>query len=375
MLTQGERRRVAVIGAGIGGLSCARELARLGLEPVVFEASGRVGGRCSGRVTPVGTFDDGAQYVGGTGVLATGELPALGDRPRAAPWRVPALASDDDPEGRQREEVIGLVGLPSMQALADGLALGLDVRLHTPVRALRREGARWTVHGPRGLLAGRFDAAVLAIPAPLAVPLAAASPELSEALGRVRFAPRWVLLLGVDRALPLPAWREVRGSPIERVAAIHAKPGRDGVAGERWFVEADAHWSALHAGQSPDVVADLMLDNFAASAGRAVRPTFIDAVFWPHGSSSVAPTGPWESVGLWDAGRAIGACGDSVVASRLDLVSQSGVGMARSVAFGLAAQHGPVSRPTREGLPDQRQRSLRAPRPARVAGPMAEPTR
>ena len=38
---------VAVVGAGLAGLTCAAELARLGVQASVFEASGRVGGRCS----------------------------------------------------------------------------------------------------------------------------------------------------------------------------------------------------------------------------------------------------------------------------------------------------------------------------------------
>lgn len=38
---------VAVVGAGLAGLTCASELARLGIEASVFEAATRVGGRCS----------------------------------------------------------------------------------------------------------------------------------------------------------------------------------------------------------------------------------------------------------------------------------------------------------------------------------------
>ena len=36
---------VVVVGAGVAGLSCARELARLGLDVVLLEAAERVGGR------------------------------------------------------------------------------------------------------------------------------------------------------------------------------------------------------------------------------------------------------------------------------------------------------------------------------------------
>ena len=66
--------RVAVVGAGIGGLSCARELALRGYDPVVFEASDRVGGRCSSQATRVGWFDDGAQVINGTTRLAASVL-------------------------------------------------------------------------------------------------------------------------------------------------------------------------------------------------------------------------------------------------------------------------------------------------------------
>lgn len=38
---------VAIVGAGLAGLSCATELQRLGITSSVFEASQRVGGRCS----------------------------------------------------------------------------------------------------------------------------------------------------------------------------------------------------------------------------------------------------------------------------------------------------------------------------------------
>src|SRR5690606_16488131 len=41
------RTKVAVVGAGLAGLACANELARLGMQPSVFEADTRVGGRCA----------------------------------------------------------------------------------------------------------------------------------------------------------------------------------------------------------------------------------------------------------------------------------------------------------------------------------------
>ena len=38
--------RVAIVGAGLAGLTAANELSKAGLKPVVYEGSTRLGGRC-----------------------------------------------------------------------------------------------------------------------------------------------------------------------------------------------------------------------------------------------------------------------------------------------------------------------------------------
>ncbi|MFY2762813.1 flavin monoamine oxidase family protein [Arenimonas sp. MALMAid1274] len=57
--------QVAVIGAGLAGLSCASELARLKFRPSVFEASDRVGGRCASLrdVFPGQVVERGGEYI------------------------------------------------------------------------------------------------------------------------------------------------------------------------------------------------------------------------------------------------------------------------------------------------------------------------
>ena len=57
---------VAVVGAGMAGLSCAYELARKGVATQVFEASGRVGGRCHSLrgMFPGQVAERGAEFIG-----------------------------------------------------------------------------------------------------------------------------------------------------------------------------------------------------------------------------------------------------------------------------------------------------------------------
>ena len=339
--------RIAIVGAGVAGLSCARELLARGFEPVVFEASDRLGGRCGSRTTQIGWFDDGAQAICGATRLASYAAQLPDELTAIHPWTVPATPAEDEPKGKDRDtdvdeadttrtlKLMGAVGVPSMRALANAVARPLDVRLLTPIHQARRRGSRWILGDAKGEIDEDFQALVLAIPAPLALPLARESSELTAALRAVRYHSRWVLLLGSDRPVGLPGYREFQGSPIERVAAMHSKPGRPFNVPQRWFVEADERWSLQHEHDDAETVADLLLENFRAHAGRSVNPNFLCAHQWRHAFVDTPANLPGQLECLWDGAVRLGVCGDSAVPSQVDRVHRSGVALAQAMAEGL----------------------------------------
>ncbi len=344
--------RVAVVGGGIAGLTCARELRLRGCDPVVFEADARLGGRCSSRSTRVGLFDDGAQCINGATRLAVYAVQPPGELAALHPWTVAATPAEeernskawkpneDEADAERTLKLMGAVGVPSMVALADAVARPLQIHLNTPIVRAQRRGFRWALSSTAGAIDGHFQALVLAIPAPLAMPLVRESAELSAALRAVRFRSRWVLLLGSERPVPLPGYREFQGSPIERVAAMHSKPGRLAVGPQRWFVEADERWSLQHENEDAETVAELLLENFRALAGRSVTPNYLRAHQWRHAFVEAPANTPRQTECLWDDEVQLGVCGDSVVASQVDRVHSSGVDMARAVAEGLRGHTG-----------------------------------
>ena len=349
-------QRIAVIGAGIAGLTCARELRLRGHHPVVFEASDRLGGRCSSRSTRIGWFDDGAQAISGATRLASYAAQRPGELVAVHPWTVPATPAEDEPKGKDRDKdrdeadtsrtlkLTGVVGVPSMLALAHAIAQPLDVRLRTPICQAQRHGAGWVLHDATGEIDEDFQALVLAVPAPLALPLARESPRLALALRAVRYRSRWVLLLGSERPVGLPGYREFQGSPIERVAAMHSKPGRPSAVPQRWFVEADERWSLQHEHDDAETVAELLLDIFCAHADRSVTPNFLCAHKWRQAFVEAPAILPGQAECLWDGEARLGVCGDSAVASQVNLVHRSGVALARRMSEGLMSHrtHGVI---------------------------------
>ena len=316
--------RVAVIGAGISGLSCARELVLRGYQPVVFEASDQVGGRCGSRWTRLGWFDDSAQVINGTTKLAAyapaqpGRLAALHAWTAASPpvdtdrcgKLAPPEKEEDDAAELPLLQSLGMVGVPSMSALANTIAQPLDVRLHTPIVRAHRRNTSWVLEGAAGEIDEDFQAMVVAIPAPLAMPLIASSTYLTETLQSVRYRNRWVLLLGAERSIHLPSYREFDGGPIERIAALHSKPGQTAPLPQRWFIEASERWSLEHAQDDAETVADLLLANFQAHARQSVTPHFLLAHNWQHAFVD-APAQPAQAFKhLWDEQLMLGVCGD-----------------------------------------------------------------
>jgi len=55
-------RHIAVIGAGMAGIACARTLVQAGHRVTVFEKSRGAGGRMATRRSEFGGFDHGAQF-------------------------------------------------------------------------------------------------------------------------------------------------------------------------------------------------------------------------------------------------------------------------------------------------------------------------
>ncbi|NBC96306.1 MAG: FAD-dependent oxidoreductase, partial [Deinococcus-Thermus bacterium] len=150
---------VAVIGAGMAGLACARTLADHGWPVTVFDKGRGPGGRMStrradperGLPDPV---DHGAQYFTADDPRFRRFVDSWVEAGVAAPWdgRIVTLTGDGIEQTRPRDR---FVGLPGMNGVIRHLATDLDARFGVRVAGLAAEGGGWRLTAEDGGDLGR----------------------------------------------------------------------------------------------------------------------------------------------------------------------------------------------------------------------------
>ena len=250
------RHRIAVVGAGIAGLSAASRLAARGLAVTVFDKGRGVGGRTASRRAGTYRFDHGAHGFDATEPAFAAQAARWVAAGAAAPWGAAA--------GR-------FTGVPGMNAPAKQLAAGLDVRTAVRVRTAARDGAGWRLADDAGASLGRYDTLVVAVPPEQAAALLPAAPRLADAAASVRSVPCWTLMLCVD---PGPGPRQ-QGTSVDddAVAALVPQAGKPGRADDGcWVLQATPAWSARHLEESAAQVASALLAEASRLFGRTLGP-------------------------------------------------------------------------------------------------------
>lgn len=305
---------IAIIGAGMAGLTCARRLQAQGHNVIVYEKSGDIGGRMSTRQTELGGFDLGAQYFTASSEAFTKEVAAWRKAGWVAPWDgrlvtldhgVAAPAGRSNGAARQR-----LVAVPGMASLGQHMAQGIEIRCGHAVRRVERYGGQWLLAVqcdtvPVDASAGPFDSVVLAIPADQALPLLRPVSDFARQAERAHLAPCWALILGFQEGLNLGydgAW--VQGSRLKWIARDASKPQRR--PGEHWIGHASPEWSGEHVDDDPERVKEKLLKAFHEATGSPVQPVYADVHRWLY--AQAASTLPADC--HWDADARIGVCGD-----------------------------------------------------------------
>ncbi len=310
--------KIAIIGAGLAGLACARMLADAGMTTRVFEKSRGFGGRLATRRLSDLAFDHGAQFVT---ARSDGfrELIDVSTRAGAvAPWR---------PLGAGGGET-WYVGVPGMSALVRPLSAGLDIRLGRRVIKIERRGGRWFLHFDGYDLGEDFDALVLAIPAPQAIELLGVHADPLTNLKQVSIAPCWAAIAAFDDPIGIETdILEPTRSAIAWAARNNSKPARSRAL-DQWVIHATPEWSRVHLEDDPRDIVQGLMEEMRALIGQGLHMAqFLAAHRWRYARVER----PLGQDFLWDNATSLGLAGDWCVGARAEAAFRSGTALAEAM--------------------------------------------
>lgn len=347
-------RRVAVIGAGLSGSTCAHHLLQAGIEVEVFEKSRGAGGRMATRRIPPPDraslprerwlgLDHGVPCWSARTEEFQRFLEEMQRLDIVRPWRLDEPAADARASagtGAGRNRWVAVPDMPSLSRYLLGAA-----PLHTglAVDRLERKDGAWGLWAGDSMLGQGFDGLVLAIPsaqsAPLVQPFA---PEWADSARLQVWQPCWTLMAACAAqvvASTATLWAPREG-PLGCVVHQSAKPGARAEEPEidTWVAHARLDWTQSHLEMSAETVlpllqraleTELMVHGLPAPQWR-----FATAHRWRYAQAG----SPWAgSAGepleyRWNPAAGIGLCGDSFSAA-----AQEGVEAAWRSGRALAA--------------------------------------
>ncbi len=312
--------KIAIVGAGIAGLSCATELVAAHHQVIVFDKSRGAGGRMSVRRidTPAGiiSFDHGAQYF----TARDAAFKHVVERWEAAGFvaRWPAAGPE------------AWVGVPSMNAPVKAMAADFNVMFDTHIDVLIKCGSQWQLTG-HNTTDQLFDAVVLALPAEQAVVLVEPwDANFAQRAIATPSQPCWTIMLAFAEPLSSakPIWRD--DEVIVWAARNSDKPQRtqpDKNAPETWVLQASPTWSEAHLEESPDLIIAQLQERFFAWTGTSPLNSLTSAAHrWRYARSGNSGDGA-----LYNRTVKLGVCGDWLGGPRLECAWQSGAQLAQII--------------------------------------------
>ena len=220
--------KIAIIGAGLSGLSAASLLNNYA-DITIFEKARGVSGRMSTRRSEPYFFDHGAQYFTARTKPFQDFIEPLINQGIIEIWN-PRYVKFDRNEIIERknwsEEEPRYIGIPRMNEIAKFLAKGINVKINKKISSINHKG-KWELKDDQGIEYSGFDLVICATPSVQTTELMPKSFLYYNEIKNIQMSSCFALMLGFEQELPLEFdAAHVINSELSWIAVNSHKPQR-----------------------------------------------------------------------------------------------------------------------------------------------------
>ncbi len=318
--------KILIIGAGMSGLTAARELQNTGHEVTVIDKGRGIGGRMATRRFAGGRFDHGAQFF----TTRSDEFEAA-----TASWQSENVAHHWFDGTPMPDEPIKNDGHPrycgntGMTGIGKFLADGLNVQLGHEIKNLARENGVWTATTLKDeIFSG--EELILTAPVPQSLKLFDTSdcklPDAMRAtLESVSYEPCFAVLAQLDGPSNIapPGLLYVNGDPVWWIADNYQK-GVSPIEGSV-TIHSSGAWARKHYDDDQTQVGEQLIEASKKWLGHEVKE--FEVRRWRYSK----PENPLDIGCARDENCAVTFAGDALMGAKIEGAFKSGLMAARKL--------------------------------------------
>jgi len=196
--------KVAIIGSGLAGLTCATALNGLA-DVQLFEKSVFVGGRLCRFQFGEYHFNHGEQYFTVSNPLFLNIVNAWQTAGIVRPWDGWIVELDKGHMVNLDDSSQRYMGYPHMQVITDSLAHNCKVKLSTTIAEIEKnENGGWRLFDDRGGYQGLFDIVIIATAANQVSKISGVENSITTEAQKINMTICWSAMFAFDKALNIP---------------------------------------------------------------------------------------------------------------------------------------------------------------------------
>lgn len=295
--------KIAIIGAGIAGLTVAQKLHHQGYQVDIFDKGRGVGGRMSSRRTDFGYLDHGCQYLTIKDSLWADFLESYSEV--IAPWRGKFAQWQDEIFTPVELENCRYVPTKGMNNLCKTIAQGLNVKLKTRIVKLVKD-TTWTLSDEEGNQYTDYDLVIVTAPPAQTYDLLKDHTLIADEINNIQMLPCYSLMLilaeeidlsfdGIELQHPILGW----------IAKNNSKPSR----GEKTslIIQSNFTWAKEHLESDRVEITNILKEGTEAILNISLEKSLYESLhLWRY----ALPEATNEKGYYLDAENNMAVCGD-----------------------------------------------------------------